>query len=324
MKRIGLLLSLALFMCAGAAQVMALELKFSHVLPSNETVHEVMLEMGKDLEKSSNGYFKITVYANSELGNNKDNLEQLRRGANIVAVCDSGYVSDYVPAYGAMHGPFLFSDWKELRRLGRSKWHEEMKAQCYEKGMKILQMDWSFGNRHVISGKEIRDPADMKGLKIRVPPNKVWIDTITAMGGSPTVLQWAEVYSGLAQGVVDGAEAPLSTMYGSKLQEVKKNISLTKHFHSHTGMIMSRKVWESIPPEHQKLLQEKVDEYGLKCSELTAKREQEWQDKLTAEGVKFNESNMAAFVEACKVVYDNPNWPKYDYLREQIENTPFE
>ncbi len=313
-----------LLACICAAQAAALELKFSHVLPANETVHEVILEMGKDLEASSNGYFKITVYANSELGNNKDNLEQLRRGANIVAVCDSGYVSDYVPEYGAMHGPFLFSDWKELRKLGRSEWNQEMRAQCYEKGMKILQMDWSFGNRHVIAIKPIREPADMEGLKIRVPPNKVWIDTITAMGGSPTVLQWAEVYSGLAQGVVDGAEAPLSTMYGSKLQEVQKNISLTKHFHSHTGMIMSRKIWESIPPEHQELLQRKVDEYGLTCSERTAEREIQWQKRLEEAGVTFTETNMPAFVEACKVVYDNPNWPKYDYLREQIDNTPFE
>ena len=310
-------------LCIMGAYAQALELKISHVLPVNETVHEILLEFGKDLEAKSNGFFKVTVYGNSELGNNKDNLEQIRRGANIVGILDAGFLADYVPAYGAQNGPFLYRDWKEIVRLDKSAWHAKMKAEMAAKDVKVVAMDWYFGRRSIISGKVIKTPADMQGMKVRVPPNKVWIDTITAMGGSPTVLQWAEVYSALSQGVVDAAEAPLSTIYGSKLHEIHKNISSTNHFTASTGFVMSQKIWDSLSAEHQALLQREVDAWGEKCSILTAEREDEWRKKLEAEGVVFNDVDADAFANACKVVYDNPAWPSYDELRKEIDNTPF-
>ena len=323
MSRTTLRTMLMAALCLAAGMANALELKFNHVLPTNEAAHEMLIEMGKELEAQSNGYFVVNVYANSELGNNKDNLEMIRRGANIVAVLDCGFLADYVPPYGAMNGPFLYTDWKEIVRLGKSPWHQEMMRQCSEKGMKVLCMDWYFGRRHVISGKTIREPADLDGMKIRVPPNKVWIDTIKAMHGSPTVLQWAEVYSALSQGVVDGAEAPLSTFYGSKLFEVRKNIGETGHFTALIGLVMSQKIWDSMSKEHQDMLAAAVDKWGLECSMLTADREEEWKKKLQDEGVVFNPVDNKAFAEACKVVYDNPDWPSYEELRKNIEATPF-
>lgn len=315
--------ALLLLLCLTLSRTDALELKISHVLPTNETVHEMLLEMGKSLEAKSNGYFKVNVYANSELGNNKDNLEQIRRGANIVGILDSGFLADYVPAYGAMNGPFLFNDYKELARLNKSEWNKGLMREIAARGVKVLTLDWYFGRRSVISGKVIKEPADMVGMKVRVPPNKVWIETVTAMGGSPTVLQWAEVYSALSQKVIDAAEAPLSTIYGSKLHEIHKNISLTNHFTAHVGLVMSQKIWDSIPADMQSLLQAETDFWGVKCSDLTAVREDEWKKKLEAEGVVFNEVDSAAFSKACSVVYDNPAWPAFDELRKEIDGSPY-
>ena len=90
--------------------------------------------------------------------------------------------------------------------------------------------------RHVISDKGYPSPAEIKGKKVRVPPNPMWVETFKSMGAVPTPLQWSEVYSGLSQGVVDAAEAPLSTLYGSKLFEVKKVVTLTGHFKAVTGV----------------------------------------------------------------------------------------
>ena len=175
----------------------------------------------------------------------------------------------------------------------------------------------------MISDKEIKTPADMAGMKVRVAPNKVWIDTVTAMGGNATVLQWAEVYSALSQNVIDAAEAPLSTMYGSKLQEVKKRVSETNHFTAATGFVMSQKIWDGLPAEYRDMLQKEVDEWGAKCSQLTADREAGWKKRLQDEGVVFNPVDNAAFAEACKKVYDNPAWPSYDALRKEIDATPY-
>lgn len=284
-------------------------LKISHVLPTTEPIHLELVNMAQRINKRSNGSLEVQVYPNSELGNNKDNLEQAVRGANIITVADPGYVGDYVPDYPVMNGPFLYDDYKLMQKLAASDWHQEMVKASAAKGIKILAMDWYFGARHLISGKVVTKPEDLKGMKVRVPPNKVWIETIKAMGGNPTTLQWAEVYSGLSQGVVDAAEAPLSTLFGSKLYEAKKNVALTGHFKAIVGLQMSQKYFDSLSDEQKKIITEEVKASGIAASEAVAKSEEEWKKKMEAQGVKFNEVDTAAFKKACEVVYKQfPEW----------------
>jgi len=293
-------------------------IKISHVLPTNEPIHEELVRMAERINKRSNGSLEVQVYPNSELGNNKDNLEQAVRGANILTIADPGYVADYVPDYAVMNGPFLYDDYNGIQKLAASDWHQDMVRQSAEKGIKVLAMDWYFGARHLISGKAVTKPEDVKGMKVRVPPNKIWIETIKAMGGNPTTLQWAEVYSGLSQGVVDAAEAPLSTLYGSKLHEAKKHVSLTGHFKAIVGLQMSQKYFDSLSPEQQQIIIEEVKASGIAASEAVAKSEEEWRKKMEAEGAIFNEVDNEAFKKACEVVYQQfPEWTPglYDKIK---------
>jgi tripartite ATP-independent transporter DctP family solute receptor len=301
---------------SGEVQEKKVEIKISHVLSTTETIHEVLVEMAAAIKSRSNGSIEMPVFPNSQLGNNKDNLEQARRGANILTIADPGYVGDYVPDYSIMNGPFLYKDYKGIQKLAASSWHQEMVKQAAEKGIKVLAMDWYFGSRHIISGKVIRTPADLKGMKVRVPPNKVWIETIKSMGGSPTVLQWSEVYSGLAQGVVDAAEAPLSSLYGSKLYESRKNIALTGHFKAIVGLEMSQKLFDSLSKAQQEIILDEVKKHGIKATERVANSEIEWRKKLESVGVVFNEVDVAAFEKACESFYKQfPEWSPGLYER---------
>ena len=298
-------------------------LKVSHVLPTNEPLHKALVTMAERIMERAGDAIEVQIYPNSELGNNKDNLEQIRQGANIIALVDPGYMADYVPDYGIMNGPFLFADYTEIPKLADSAWHSEMKAACEEKGFKVLAMGWYFGARSIISDESIKSPQDIsaKGMKVRVPPNKMWIETIKAMGGAPTTLQWSEVYSGLAQGVVDAAEAPLSTIYGSKLYESKSRISLTRHFIAVSGLIMSDDLFNSMPAELQVIVEEEVSKAGVEATTMVADSESEWQKKLEAEGVVFNNVNTAAFQEACASVYNQfPAWSPglYDRIKNEM------
>jgi tripartite ATP-independent transporter DctP family solute receptor len=297
------------------------EIKVSHVLPSNEPIHEGLVQMAEAIKARSKGSIDVQIYPNSQLGNNKDNLEQVRRGANLMTLTDPGYVADYVPDYSIMNGPFLYTDYKACQKLAKSSWHKDLEKQSAEKGIKILAMDWYFGARHIISGKVIKTPADLKGMKIRVPPNKVWIETFKVIGASPTVLQWSEVYSGLAQGVVDGAEAPLSTLFGSKLYESKKNIALTRHFIAVVGLQMSQKIFDSLSKEQQLIITEEVNNHGSKTSDMVASREDEWKKKLEAAGVVFNDVDGAAFEKASAPFYSQfPEWSPglYDRVKKAL------
>lgn len=294
-------------------------LKLNHVQSNTDPVQEAFLELADMVGERSNGSIEIQVYANSELGSNKDNLEQAVNGANIIAVGDTGFLADYVPDFGIMNGPFLYSSYEDLVKLGESEWYKEIADACSEQGIKVLAMNWYFGERHIISKKPINSPDDMKGLKIRVPSNTMWTATMEALGAAPTTIQWSEVYSALDQGVVDAAEAPLATIYTSKLQEAAKYISTTGHFTGIIGLEMSQKVWDSMSENQRTILAECIAEEGKIYSERVIASDQEWREKLEAEGVTFIDVDREPFRAACEAVYTKfPEWS--DGLYERIKN----
>jgi TRAP-type C4-dicarboxylate transport system substrate-binding protein len=245
------------------------------------------------------------------------------RGANICVVTDTAYIADYVPDYSIMNGPFLYNDYTYIQKLADSDWHKEMMAACSKQGIKILSMNWYFGSRYIISDRVIKTPADMTGLKIRVPQNKMWIETLTAMGGNPTGLDLSEVYSGLAQGVIDAAEAPLSTIFGHKWYEVKKKFAATGHFRAFLGLEMSQEFFNTFSPSTQTILMEEAETGGKTCSKLTAQTESEWQKKLEAAGAVFNDVDIKAFQDACAVVYTKfPEWSPglYERIKKELDS----
>lgn len=295
--------------------------KFGHVQSNTDPINDAAIRLADAIGEQTNGTVKIEVYPNSEIGSNKDNLEQAARGANIMTIVDPGYMADYVPDYGIMNGPFLFKSWEDIQVLADSDWHKDMIAQSAEQGIKVLGANWFFGNRHIISDKVIQSPADTKGMKIRVPSNTMWIETMKAMGANPTTLQWSEVYSGLSQGVVDAAEAPLNTLYTSKLHEAKKKVALTGHFTAVTVIATSQKVFDTLSADQQKVMEDATIEEGKNYSKITASNEETWKKKMEDEGVEFNEVDADAFREACASVYTAfPEWSDglYDTVQKAL------
>ena len=144
------------------------------------------------------------------------------------------------------------------------------------------------------------------------------------MGARPTQLAWAEVYSGLSAGVVDGAEAPLPSIYGAKLHEVKKVISLTGHFKGFTGLVMNADYFAALPADIQQVLNEEAVSAGVFMTNLMLDSEEEWIEKLEGEGVVFNRDvDVAAFQEKTAIVYEQfPDWSEglYDKIREILDN----
>ena len=105
-------------------------LKLNHVQSNTDPVQEAFLELADMVKERSGGSIEIQVYANSELGSNKDNLEQAVNGANIIAVGDTGFLADYVPDFGIMNGPFLYASYEDLLTLSESEWYQEVSDAC--------------------------------------------------------------------------------------------------------------------------------------------------------------------------------------------------
>ncbi len=284
-------------------------LKINMVSASDAPQTKAVRDMAAEIKQKSNGTFDVQVYANSELGSNADNVEQAARGTAIMTFADTGYVASWVPDFMAMTLPYLYRDYKGVSKVIASPWYADMVKAAGDKGLKMFPQNWISGRRHVLSDKVIKTPADLKGLKVRVAPNKVQLETLAAMGGNPTTTAWGETYTALSQGVVDAAEAPLPDLYNSKLHEVRKKVALTGHIMLMNGPITSQKFFESLPDEHKKLLEEATKKYGDIYSEQIAKDENTlWRKSLEDKGVVINETDVDAFAKAAEVVATKFTW----------------
>ena len=313
MKRLFILLTAIAFIVAtGVFPVAAktITLKLGHVTSTVEPIHQAFMFFAENVGKRTNGKVKVEVYPSASLGTNKEMYEQARIGAPVIANVDPGYLSDYVPDLGVMNGPYLVVNPYDFNKILESDWYKGIEKQVYEAGFQILMLNGFFGPRNIISDKPIRHPNDIKGLPIRCPPNVMWIETFKAMGASPVTLAWAEVYSGLAQGVVKAAEAPLGSLWGAKLYEHKKVISMTGHFKAFVGLAMGRTYWDTLPKDVQKVLLEEAKKAGVKLTELTIQSLEAFKEKFRAQGVTFIEDvDTAAFQKSTEAAYKAfPKW----------------
>jgi TRAP-type C4-dicarboxylate transport system substrate-binding protein len=177
-------------------------------------------------------------------------------------------------------------------------------------GFKLIMANGFFGQRHMIADKPIRKPEDAAGLTVRVPPNTMWIETFKAIGARPTTVQWAEVYNALQQNVVQAAEAPLGSLWGVKLHEQRKVISLTGHFTAFVMWPINAGYFAKLPPDVQKILMEEGKKAGEYMTKLTLEQNDDYVNKFKAAGVTFvTDVDVPAFQKATASVYSAfPKW----------------
>jgi TRAP-type C4-dicarboxylate transport system substrate-binding protein len=234
----------------------------------------------------------------------------IRQGANVMNITDPGYLSDFVPDIGVLNGPYLVAGPKDYEKLLASDWYKGVEAKLAQAGIKLVMANGFFGQRHMIADKPIRKPEDAAGLTVRVPPNTMWVETFKAMGTRPTTVQWSEVYNALQQNVVAAAEAPLGSLWGSKLHETRKTISMTGHFTAFVMWPMNVNFFNRLPKDVQQVLLEEGRKAGEYMTRLTLEQQQSYVDRFKAAGVTFvTDVDLAAFRKATAPVYKAfPKW----------------
>lgn len=283
--------------------------KVGTVLGEGEPINEYLKMLAKRVKERTGGEIEIQVFIASALGSNQDTYEQALSGAPIIGHADPGYMAAYVPDIGVLNGPYLVEKPEDYDKILNSDVFADMENKLEKKGFKVLSFNWYFGTRHIISNEEIRTPADMRGLKIRIPPNVMWKETFEALKASPTDLEFSEAFTGLESGTVDAAEAPLSSLYATKLYEPVKVVSLTGHFKALTGMVMGKKVFDSLSSDTQQVFLDEFQKFGEEESKLAVEQEPEYRKKLEKKGVTFVEVDTQAFKKATEVVYTRfPEW----------------
>ncbi len=294
-------------------------LRIGTVLAPNDPMGQGLEKFKKDVEEATGGEVVVEVFHNSQLGDTTEMLDQARAGANVGTVTDVARLSSFVPSLAIMSAPFLFDTYEEADKFALSKeylgWGDELKEKA---GIVMLASNWYQGARHALTQMPISGPEDLKGVKMRTIGAPVWIETIRAMGAEPTPMPWGEVYSALQLGTLDAAEAQPTAIWGAKLYEVIKNVTLTGHIQLVTALVVGADTWDQISPENQKIVRDLAVEDGRYASGLTIELGEEAMKKVADSGVTVSEVDLAPFKKAVAPVYEQLDLQKEAELVNQV------
>ena len=224
-------------------------LRFNHVLSETEPYHAGFLDWAAAVEERTNGGLIIEVYPSAQLGVEEDIIEQIKNGVNVGQNTDSARMGQYVEDIAVMNGPYFVDNLDEVQALKDSPtiqgYLEELEAQ----GLKVLSFNWVQTHRHFFTNKEIDTPADLAGLRIRTPGAPIWQESIRALGAEPIAMNFGEVYAGIQQGAVDGAELVYANIPASKMFEVVSYANETGHILLINFQVVSSEWFNSLPEE---------------------------------------------------------------------------
>jgi tripartite ATP-independent transporter DctP family solute receptor len=317
-RSVGLaVLTAAAFIGVGPAGAADFTLNVNSALTADDPLFEGLRAFKQGVESRSNGRIEVKLFPSSQLGPDEDVLEQARAGAGVAVVVDGGRLAPFVKEFGILGAPYVAKDFDELRKVVTSPLFEEWVGKLRTaSGHQVLSFNWFQGQRHLLTNKPVSKPADLSGVRMRTPGAPVWLETIRAMGATPTPMPWTEVYSALQLKAIDAVEAQHPASWGSRLYEVVKNITKTGHINLITGLVGSRIWFDKLPPDLQKIVREEALKGGDIGSKATidslAKIEAQFKEK----GVQVADIDVAPFREATKAVYDKLG---YADLRKQVE-----
>ena len=224
-------------------------IKFSHVV-ATDTPKGQAAERFKELaEKATKGRVKVEVYPNSQLYKDKEELEALQLGAvQMLAPSLAKFGPLGVKEFEAFDLPYIFPTKTALYNVTEGEIGKSLLKKLEPKGITGLAY-WDNGFKVMSANKPLHNPADFKGLKMRIQSSKVLDAQMRALGANPQVLAFSEVYQALQTGVVDGTENPPSNMYTQKMHEVQKHVTVSNHGYLGYAVIVNKKFWDGLPPD---------------------------------------------------------------------------
>jgi tripartite ATP-independent transporter DctP family solute receptor len=295
--------------------------KASDVHPLGYPTVEAVQRMGKKLEAQTNGRISIQMYPLMQLGGEKEMIEQAQVGALQIARISVGAMGPVVDDLNVFNMPFIFRDEAHMRKVIDGPIGDELLAKVTASPARLVGLGWmDAGTRNVYSNKPVTKPADLKGMKIRMMGNPIFVETMNAMGGNGVAMGFNELYSALQSGVVDGAENNEPTLLAQNHYTVSKVYSLTGHLIIPEIFVFSKKTWDTLSPADQALLRKLSREAQLEQRALWDAYVKEAEVKLKAAGVQFVQADKPAFYKATQPIRDKYG-AKYAGLMKQIEDT---
>ena len=244
------------------ADAQTIQLRVALHIDEKHPVYLGAKQMAAKVEERTKGQVKMTLFANNALGSPPEMAEQVALGTLDMSLNTQGQLENHVKASATPQIPFIFDDYEHAHRTMDGPAMQWFIPQFERVGL-IYLANWEWGFRNLTNNKRpVTKPEDVKGLKIRVPPEFHLQALFESLGAVVTQIAWPEVYMALAQNVVDGQENPLNAIYYAKFYEVQKHVALTRHAYSCLIPVVSTKTWAKLNPEQQQIMREEAKRSG--------------------------------------------------------------
>ena len=282
------------------ASAQTMVLKAADVHPAGYPNVVAVESMGKKLEAATNGRLKIQTFPGGVLGGEKEMIEQTQVGAINILRTSLGPVGTVVPEVNVFNLPFIFRSQEHARAVIDGPIGDELLAKVSASPAKLLAIGWMDGGaRSLYTKKPVRTPADLKGQKVRMMGNPLFVDTMNAMGGNGISMGYGEVFTALQTGVVDGAENNAPSYFTSNHYNTgAKYYTQTNHLIIPELLVVSKATWDKLSKDDQALLKKFGREAQMEQRALWDKSVAENTAKLKSAGVEFITVDNKPFYEA--------------------------
>lgn len=289
----GLLLIAACSLAAAAEDMPERVIKFGHLNNADHPVSFGVKRFAELLAAKTGGRLKVQEFPASTLGNEMQQQSALQGGVQEMSAPATTSLAGIVKEFGLLDFPFSVASHAQADALLDGPFGQALIARLPDKGLVALGY-WDLGFRNVTNSKRpITRPEDLEGLKLRVIPNPVFLDTFKAFKANPVPMPFAELYGALEARAVDGQENPFAVILSNKFFEVQKYVSATNHVYAANIVLVSRKFWDKLSPAEQKAMAEAANETRADQRQVSRAAAQKAVGELQARGMLYNELSPA-------------------------------
>jgi tripartite ATP-independent transporter DctP family solute receptor len=300
---------------AGGLSAQTYTLRFNTVASPADDQVKAMEKFAEVVKTLSAGKIDVQVFHSGQLGDQKTALLGVMKGSLEMA-CDASpsWFTDLAayPEIGALEAAYLYRDIDHMYRVtlgpvGQSYWETLAK----KSNIRVLDV-WYLGTRQLTLTKKagiVKTPADLKGIKLRMPNTETWLDVGRALGANPTPLGFGEVYMGLKTGTIDGQDNPIPTSYNEKFLEVTKYVVLTDHVIGYVTPVINEKLWQEMPDSYKAFITQAMRVARFWMNEKVLEDETTLLGKAAAEwGTEVVIPDKKAFMDSAAKFYSGPKF----------------
>jgi tripartite ATP-independent transporter DctP family solute receptor len=288
---------------AAPADSKVIELKLGHGSATDNPRHLAAVKFAEMVKEKTKGKVDVKVFPSEVLGSEPQMIDAVKLGTLDFALADTQIFASLSPKMAVVNLPYLFTDYDKAYKVLDGSIGKEMAEPLEGNNIHLLAY-WENGFREMTNSKHpINTPADLAGLKLRVPESPVAVSTFKALGTNPTPMSYGQLYTALQSKVVDGQENPLTNIYASKFFEVQKYLTMSNHQYGALPLVINKQKWASFSPDIQKAIEEAANEARDYHRKAVQQQGKDFVKTLQEKGMEVTTPDTTPFREATKGVY---------------------